>query len=106
MSLPPFSFEQTKIEEISRLLGKLYKRVDLSKDPMFGWVQIINDATILGEELRRSRNQDAVERAGKIFMRLFEFIGYYLYEHSDSGSGVWRTAFLKPYGRIHIKNWG
>lgn len=79
--IEPIGLANPTLEEIGRRLGKLYGGASLSRDPMFSWVQIANDVTILGEELRRGRSDDAVDRAGKILMRLLEFLGYYLYVH-------------------------
>lgn len=69
------------IEDMARRLGTLYAGVNLSRDPMFSWLHITNDMTILGEELRRDRENEAVDRACKILIRLLEFLGYYLYCH-------------------------
>ena len=75
----PFSLDDPSIDELAKRLAKLYANVSLSRDPMFSWVQITNDVTILGEDLRRNRESEAVRRAGKILIRLLEFLGYYLY---------------------------
>jgi hypothetical protein len=69
------------IEDIAERLGNLYAGVSVSREPMFSWLHITNDATILGEELRRHRENEAADRAGKILIRLLEFLGYYLYCH-------------------------
>jgi hypothetical protein len=69
------------IEDMAKRLGDLYAGVNISRDPMFSWLHITNDATILGEDLRRYREKEAAERAGKILIRLLEFLGYYLYCH-------------------------
>src|SRR5712691_4116144 len=69
------------MEDVARKLGSLYAEVSVSRDPLFSWLHITNDATILGEELRRNREIEAADRAGKILIRLLEFLGYYLYSH-------------------------
>lgn len=69
------------IEDMAHRLGTLYAGVNLSRDPMFSWLHITNDMTILGEELRRDRKDEAADRACKILIRLLEFLGYYLYCH-------------------------
>lgn len=58
------------IEDMAKRLGDLYADVNISRDPMFSWLHIANDATILGEDLRRYREKEAAERAGKILIRL------------------------------------
>lgn len=78
----PLNLDQP-IEDMAARLGDLYAKVSISRDPMFSWLHITNDATILGEELRRDREVEAAERAGKILIRLLEFLGYYLYCHAD-----------------------
>ena len=83
-NLTPFTLREPSLEELGRRLGQLYAHVSLSRDPMFSWVQIINDVTILGEDLRRTRDKEAVQRAGKVLIRLLEFIGYYSYVHTPS----------------------
>src|SRR5574337_512084 len=55
MRSEPFTLEQTTLEDIAERLGHLYGNVRLSREPMFAWVQIITDVTILGEDLRRER---------------------------------------------------
>jgi hypothetical protein len=75
----PFDLNSSPIEDICQQLAMIYEHVDLSEDPMFRWVQIVNDTTLLGEEVRRDRKKEAIKRTGKILMRLLEFIGYYLY---------------------------
>lgn len=77
-----FKLEATTIEMISKQIAKVYKNVHFATFPMLRWVQIINDTTILGEEVRRNRYSKAVERAGRILMRLLDFIGHYLYIHT------------------------
>ena len=54
-------------------------------NPMFAWAQIVNDVTILGEDLRRGREPEAVNQAGDVLTRLLEFIGYYLFVHKIEG---------------------
>lgn len=92
------------LELIAEQLGNLYKKVDIAKDPMFGWVQIINDVTILGEELRRGRHLEAAERTAKALFRLLEFLGYYLCVHpcdkDDFATWVAHDLRRKSYSRI------
>src|SRR6267143_896138 len=78
----PLKFDQP-LEDMARRLGEMYAGVSISRDPMFSWLHITNDATILGEELRRDRRPEAADRTGKILIRLLEFLGYYLYCHKD-----------------------
>ena len=83
-----FSFEQPSIEEIARRLANIYKGVRLSREPLFAWVQMTNDVTILGEDLRRGKKRDAkaIDRAGNVMWRLLEFIGYYQFAHEANNS--------------------
>ncbi len=83
--MQPFTLDAPTIEDIAQDLASLYERVDLSRDPMFSWVQVANDVTILGEDLRRDRRSDAIERAAKVLWRLLEFIGYYTYVRPIEG---------------------
>jgi len=69
------------IEEISLRVAEIYRNVTYARDPMFRWVQIVNDVTILGEEVRRNEVSRALDRAGKVLMRLLDFIGYHLSIH-------------------------
>src|SRR5262245_11025483 len=86
--LAPFSLREPSLEAISQKLGSLYEAVSVSRDPMFAWVQIANDVTILGEELRRHRLNEAVRRSAKVLMRLLEFVGYYCFVHKESRSAT------------------
>lgn len=94
MRQEPFSLEQPSIEAIGERLGRLYSGVSLSRDPMFAWVQITNDVTILAEELRRSRDDEATERAANVLWRLLEFIGYYAYVHKPGPTFAGTVARL------------
>ena len=69
----------TPLEDVAKRLATIYKNVTFAHLPMFRWLHVLNDATILAEEIRRNRRQESAERAGKILMRLLNFIGYYLY---------------------------
>jgi len=71
----------TPIEYIAERLASVYRPVTLAQVPMFRWLHIINDTTILAEEVRRNRPKPAAIRAGKILMRLLDFLGYYLHVH-------------------------
>ena len=97
------------IEDISKLVAELYEDVTLTKNPMFKWIQIINNVTILGEEVRRRRYPEALEYAGRVFMRLLEFIGHYMYIHenknTNQSSDLVAGAFQnKSYGDRFAKN--
>lgn len=108
----PFSTTDASIEEIGERLGKLYDKAGLSKEPMFAWVQILNDMTILGEEVRRDRRREAVERAFEVLMRLLQFVGYYLSVHvigerkdfSDIVANILRQSSFEEDNemRIHL----
>jgi len=76
-----FNLDRTTLEQISKGIAGVYKSTDLAKYPMFRWVQILHDATILGEDIRRNRNDKAIKRAGRVLIRLLDFIGHYLYIH-------------------------
>lgn len=98
--------DEPDIEKLSRLLAEVYRDVSISRDPVFSWLQIVNDATILGENLRRDQREAAASRAGKILMRLVEFTGYFNYAHeihdppndfSDVIAGILRTV---PRSRV------
>jgi hypothetical protein len=80
--------EQTYIYWIKQYIFFHGKRhpAEMGANPLFSWVQITNDTTILGEELRRERKAEAIDRAGKILLRLLEFIGYYTYVHKPTGN--------------------
>jgi hypothetical protein len=79
-----FTLKKTTVDDIARQIAKVYSGVNLGGSPMFRWVQIVNDTTILGEDVRRGRNAKAVERAGRILMRVLSFIGHYLH-HQGTG---------------------
>lgn len=79
--IPAFQIDKTSIDDVAKTLGSLYKQVTIAKDPMYAWVQIVNDVTILGEDLRRGRHTEGAGRACKVLFRLLEFVGYYLHEH-------------------------
>ncbi len=66
IKLEAFTLDEPTVDDLAKRLGTLYEKVSLSRDPMFSWVQITNDVTILGEELRRGRDRDAIDRAGKV----------------------------------------
>lgn len=72
------------LEEMAQQIAKIYKNVNVNKNPMFQWINILNDATILAEEIRRGNQNLGTIRAGKILMRLLEFIGYYRYVYIKS----------------------
>lgn len=80
----PFTLNEPSIEEIAKRLAGIYAQVTLSRDPMFSWLEIMNDVTILGEDLRRDRGDEAVDRAATVLARLLEFIGYFTYLHAPS----------------------
>ncbi len=80
-NIEAFTVKGDGIDEVAKKLGLLYEHVSVAKDPMFGWVQIVNDVTILGEQLRRNRAEEGADRAAKILFRLLEFLGYYLHTH-------------------------
>lgn len=63
----PFTLNETSIEEIAKRLAGIYARVTLSRDPIFCWLEIMNDVTILGEDLRRDRRPEAEDRAATVF---------------------------------------
>lgn len=84
--LEPFALNDTTLEEVGRRLGRLYENVTFSREPMFAWVQIMNDVTIMGEELRRERHKEAVQQAGDILTRMLEFLGYYMFVHKIDGN--------------------
>jgi len=80
-NIEAFTVKGDGIDEVAKKVGLLYEHVSVAKDPMFGWVQIVNDVTILGEQLRRNRAEEGADRAAKILFRLLEFLGYYLHTH-------------------------
>lgn len=86
---------ENTLEDIGVKLGKVYKKVKISQEPMFAWVQIINCVTVLGENLRRGRNKEAVDSSGKLLMRLLEFIGYYLKIHKTTGDSEFSDCVAK-----------
>src|SRR5574341_1822959 len=77
----PFTLEEPSIEEVASRLAQIYAPVSLSRYPMFAWLLIMDDVTILGEDLRRQREDEAIHRASAVLVRLLEFIGYYTYVH-------------------------
>jgi len=85
--LEPFTLDKPNIDELAKRLAQLYAGVTLHHSPLFAWVQITNDITILGEDLRRQRKDEAINRAGKALIRLLEFIGYYRYVHVRGRGG-------------------
>jgi hypothetical protein len=73
----------TSIDEIGERLSTVYSHVGLARFPMYRWLQILNDASILAEEVRRNRRDEATDRAGKTLMRILDFLGYYLKTHKS-----------------------
>jgi len=86
--LEPFTLDKPNIDALAERLAQLYADVTLHHSPLFAWVQITNDITILGEDLRRERKSEAINRAGKALIRLLEFIGYYRYVHVPGRGGT------------------
>jgi hypothetical protein len=84
----PFTLEEPTIEDVAQRLAEIYAPVAFSRHPMFSWLLIMNDVTILGEELRRERRKEAVERASAVLVRLLEFIGYYVSVHPTGQGGM------------------
>lgn len=84
----PFTLNEPSIEEIAKRLAGIYAQVTLSRDPIFSWLEIINDVTILGEDLRRDRGDEAVDRAATVLARLLEFIGYFTYIHEPGNDNT------------------
>lgn len=84
----PFTLKEPSIEEIAKRLAGIYAQVKLSRDPMFSWLEIMNDVTILGEDLRRDRGDEAVDRAATVLARLLEFIGYFTYIHEPGNDNT------------------
>lgn len=76
-----FDLDETTIEDISLGIATVYEKTDLAHYPLLRWVQILHDATILGEDVRRNRTSNAIDRAGRVLMRLLDFTGHYLYIH-------------------------
>jgi hypothetical protein len=76
-----FLYNKTPIEEVAKKIAGIFSSVSISTYPVFRWLHIVNDATILAEEIRRNRPEKATERAAKILMRLLDFLGHYLYVH-------------------------
>jgi len=66
---------------------------------MFAWVQIVNDVTILGEQLRRNRRSEGAARAARVLFRLLEFLGYYLYTKGAQGDDEFADAVAKDLRR-------
>lgn len=106
--------DKITIEDLSRQIAVIYKNVKLVQSPLYRWIQIINDATILGEDIRRKRSMKAFERAGRILMRLLSFLGHYLYIHPlntryyDSLGNMVAYAlrlksYQKYYGRMRLE---
>ncbi|MGZ6250328.1 MAG: hypothetical protein ACXWMC_11990 [Syntrophales bacterium] len=69
------------LETIAKNFARVYEPVHLADLPIYRWLQIVNDVTILTEETRRGarRQTKARERALKVLLRLLEFIGFYLH---------------------------
>lgn len=69
------------LETIAKEFAGVYKLVSLAHLPMYRWLQIVNDVTILAEETRHGprRRQQAKNRAIKVLLRLLDFLGFYLY---------------------------
>lgn len=83
-----FDLKTSTIEEISEHIARVYEPVRLAESPMFRWIQILNDVTILGEEVRRDRPHEAVDRAGRVLMRVLHFVGHYLYVYQSDSSNA------------------
>jgi hypothetical protein len=74
------------LETIAKQFALVYKTVTLADLPMYRWLQIVNDVTILTEETRRGvrRQEQAQARALKVLLRLLDFIGFYLHVLPDT----------------------
>lgn len=84
--------EHLGLEAVAESFANVYKIVGLADLPMYRWLQIVNDVTILLEETRRGavREAEALERSLKVLMRLLDFIGFYLHvlpeaDHANRG---------------------
>lgn len=85
------------LEEWSSKVAKIYAGVSLAKSPAFRWSLILNDITIVGEDVRRNRPLDGAKRAAKVLMRIFDFVGYYLYQADETGDSF--PAFFSQHLR-------
>jgi len=81
----PFDMNTTSIDAIAKQIALVYKSVRLMRSPLARWLNIINDMTILDEDIRRENRESALDRAGRILMRILSFVGHYLYTHTFKG---------------------
>lgn len=93
------AIDSAPVEEVCLGIASVYKNVSLAQDPIYRWLQVVNDVTILGEDVRRgaARQTAATERAIKVLMRLLDFLGYYLYAASFSPADKSFAAFVSTY---------
>jgi hypothetical protein len=73
--------EGSPLEDAAKAIAAIYEDVTLADFPIFRWIHVVNDATILGEDIRRNRSSEAIARTGRIVMRLFDYLGYYLHRY-------------------------
>lgn len=73
--------KDTELEYCCEKLARIYQNIEPSKFPIYRWMHVVNDATILGEEIRRSRYDEALKRLSTTLGRFLEFIGHFLYVH-------------------------
>ena len=70
--------EKTPLNLWCKSLAEIYKDVTVSDYPMFRWMQFVNDVTILSEEIRRRRYNEAIDQVANILGRYLDFISAYL----------------------------
>ena len=72
-----FDIATDSIDDLSEKIANVYRKVTLLHHPLARWMQILTDITILAEDTRRGKEADAIQRAFKVLMRIFEFVGHY-----------------------------
>lgn len=73
--------KEMRLEECYINIATIFEDVGPSRYPIYRWMNVVDDATQLGEEIRRARFSEARNQLARTFGRLLEFIGYYLRIH-------------------------
>lgn len=76
--MPEILTNNTTVHDACAKLAFLYKDVAVADSPLSRWLHLVNDATVLAEEIRRGREQPAILRLAIILCRVLEFTGHYL----------------------------
>ncbi len=76
---PPFLPATASLDQWVQFIGRIYFHVNEDMEPLDLWMQIVVDASILAEHVRKGELEEAESRIVKLFGWMCAFIGKYLY---------------------------